>query len=228
MARLIAWLNTLIPILAVAGGYAIALWQQQAPACLPFWEGCTSISRAVRNGDALFWFRGLMMPLTMLLAFYWILQRRWLNQITARQGSFNTLVLLGTISALALGLYANYLGSDGDFYRFMRRFGITFYFAFGLLGQLLSLRASHQVRGTLPPGIRRWLKCQWALVIWQWLLGLVSLTITIMQPENKYEANNIVEWHFALAMTSFYLFSAFIWKQMPPGGHRAASPATAR
>lgn len=228
MARLIAWLNTLVPFLAVAAGYAIALWQQQAPACVPFWEGCTSISRAVRNGDALFWFRGLMMPLTVLLAFYWILQRRWLNQISARQGGFNSLVVLGTISALALGLYTNYLGSDGDFYRFMRRFGITFYFAFGLLGQLLSLRASHQVRNALPAPVRRWLRCQWVLVVWQWLLGLASLTISIVQPENKYEAHNIVEWHFALAMTGFYMFSAFIWKQSHFDGRRAASPAAVR
>ncbi|HEY7884324.1 MAG TPA: hypothetical protein VIC08_05195 [Cellvibrionaceae bacterium] len=109
MAKLIAWLNTLIPLLAVSVGYAIALWQQQAPECFVFTEGCTSISRAVRNGDSLFWFRGLMMPLTMLLVFYWVLQRRWLNQLAGTTGRFNTLVILGVISAMALGLYTNYL-----------------------------------------------------------------------------------------------------------------------
>lgn len=212
MAKLIAWLNTLIPFFAVAIGYGIALWQQQAPACIPFVEGCTSISRAVRNGDALFWFRGLMLPLTVLLVFYWVLQRRWLNALTENTGRYTTLVILGTISAMALGLYTNYLGSDGDFYRFMRRFGITFYFAFGLLGQLLSLQASHKLRHKLDNSTRRWLRAQWVLVCWQWLLGLVSLAITITQPDNKYEANNIVEWHFALAMVSFYALSAFVWR----------------
>lgn len=212
MRQLLAWLNTLVPLLAVGGGYGIALWQAQAPVCFPFWEGCTSISRAVREGDSLFWFRGLMLPLTPLLAGYWLLHRRWLNELAGTEHRYLSLAILAVISAFALALYANFLGSEGDVYRFMRRFGITFYFAFGLLGQLLALAALNKQRVKLSGGQWRWVRAQWACVIAQWLLGLASLAITISQPYNKYELHNLVEWYFALAMVLFYGLNGLIWR----------------
>jgi hypothetical protein len=124
----IAWLNFIIPMAAVWGAYAIALHQEMAVACVPFWEGCTSISRAARHGDALFWFRGFMMPLSMLLVIYWIFQYRWLEQLTGPRRRHKVILALGMVSALMLVLYANYLGSQGEFYRFMRNIGVRFYF----------------------------------------------------------------------------------------------------
>ncbi len=216
MAPLIAWLNALMPALAVGVGYGIALWQREAVACLPFIEGCTSVSRAMRHGDALFWFRGLMMPLSMLMVFYWVLQRRWLNQTTSRLVRHDALLWLGLISALALVLYANYLGSDGDFYRFMRRFGVTFYFAFAMLAQLISVYSLQQYQGQLSQRTRTLVRWQFGLVTLQWCLGLVSLGFTITQPDFKHQADNILEWNFGLAMIAFYAVSGLIWQKEPP------------
>lgn len=219
LPRLIAWLNTLIPIVAVVGAYQIALYQDLAIACMPLLEGCTSISRAARNGDALFWFRGLMMPLSMLLVIYWVYQWRWLNQLAGVRLKHTVVLSLGIISALALVIYANYLGSDGGMYRFMRRFGVTFYFAFALLAQLISLQALHFMRAQFSNRVRRLLKIQWGLVWAQWLIGLISLGVTLMQPSYKYEAENIIEWNFALAMISFYAVSGWLWKELPHRHH---------
>lgn len=214
-ARFIAWINSLVPVVAVVGGYQIAIQQQVAEACLPLLDGCTSISRGVRNGDALFWFRGLMMPLSMLLVFYWTLQYRWLEAVAGQHKCHRVILVLGVISALALVLYANFLGSQGDFYRFMRRFGVTFYFAFAALAQLLSLYSLNRSVQQIPPAARIWLTALWTLVIAQWCIGLASLAITIIEPNNKFQLENIVEWNFALAMVCFYGVSGELWRHLP-------------
>lgn len=213
--RLVAWLNTLIPVLAVLVGYQIALYQQVAEACIPPLEGCTSISRAVRNGDALYWFRFWMMPLSMLLVFYWVLQFRWLEALLGPRHRHRVILALGVISALALLLYANFLGSQGDVYRFMRRFGVTFYFAFALLAQLISMQSLHSVARPFSGAALRLVRTQWALVMAQWLMGLISLWVTIAQPSNQFALENIIEWNFALAMTGFYALSGEIWRRCP-------------
>lgn len=222
--RFIAWLNTLIPLLAVVGGYQIAIHQQVAEACLPLIEGCTSISRGVRNGDALFWFRGFMMPLSMLLVFYWALQYRWLEVVVGRRHRHQVILALGVISALSLVLYANFLGSQGDFYRFMRRFGVTFYFAFAALAQLLSLHSLSSTQRQVPVAAKGWLNVLWGLVIAQWCIGLASLAVTIAEPSNKkFQLENIVEWNFALAMVCFYGVSGELWHRLSsrlPAGYR--------
>jgi len=222
LSRLIAWLKFVIPVLVVGGAYGIAMHQEVAEACVPFWEGCTSISRAARHGDALFWFRGFMMPLSMLLVIYWIYQWRWLNCVVGPRRRHHAVLALGVVSALALVLYANYLGSEGDFYRFMRRFGVMFYFALAMLAQLISLESLHSVRLKLDTRLRPGLRLQWTLVSIQWGLGAVSLWVDTVQPPYEYQAENIIEWNFALAMVAFYGVSGWLWRD-PPGLSRPPS-----
>lgn len=216
MSVWIAWLNALIPLIAVVGAYTIALAQGYPAQCFPFLEGCTSISRAARFGDAIFWFRGLMLPLTVLLAIYWLYHRRWLQQFANSQQSYSSVFIVGLIAALALGVYANFLGSDGSIYRFMRQSGVFFYFGCTMLAQLLSLYSVQKYRTQLPMPLQILVRWQWAAVSAQWLIGLISLSVTFTQPEFKSAINNILEWNFALVMTLFYLFSALIWRHFPP------------
>ncbi len=207
----LAWINFIVPLVAVVGAYSISIHQELQPACVPLWDGCTSISRAARYGDALFWFRGLMMPLSMLLVIYWLFQWHWLTSLAGSRRRHGAILWLGVISALALVLYANFLGSDGDFYRFMRRFGVTFYFAFAMLAQLISLQSLSTLKEALPPRLRRPLRLQLILVCIQWTWGGVSLWVDLTQPENEFQLQNIVEWNFALAMVGFYGVSGWMW-----------------
>jgi hypothetical protein len=212
MAIWIAWLNAIVPLLAVVGAYIIALVQGYDASCIPFVEGCTSISRAARYDDAIFWFRGLMLPLVSLLVLYWIYHRRWLVQLVGAHYRHTVILWLGILSALALSIYVNFLGSEGDVYRFMRRFGVTFYFGLAMLAQLLSIYSLYHVRESLTRSVNRLVTGQLFLVGAQWLIGLGSLAITIMQPDYKDQANNIMEWNFALMMTIYYAISAILWK----------------
>lgn len=213
MRMVIAWLNLLIPLIAGAGAYAIAVAQGFDAVCNPFLSGCTSVSRAARFGDAIFWFRGLMMPLSCLLVIYWLFQRRWLDQEFGKKLTHQIIFILGFISALALIIYVNFLGSDGEVYRFMRRFGVTVYFGFAMLAQLLSIYSLSHSKNPMPNSLQNLRRLQLLIVTIQWLLGLVSLAITIFQPDYRYQANNILEWNFSLAMTVFYGTSAWYWSQ---------------
>ncbi|HEY9030893.1 MAG TPA: hypothetical protein VIM93_05985 [Kangiella sp.] len=207
----IAWIVCLVPIIAAHGAYFIGLWQGVANECVPYFEGCTSISRAARNGDAIFLFRGLMMPIAAFLVVFWYLQSIWLKELT--QKSHNTIFVLGTIGAIFLVLYADFLGTEGDFYEFMRRYGITFYFAMTILAQMLSIRSLQKIKGTLNRKIKRYLSTQFILISIYWGLGITNVVIKATGVSWADQAENVIEWHFALYMSFYFGLTAMMWKR---------------
>lgn len=134
---MIALLAGLLPMLAVHLAYFIAIHEGLAPACIPYFEGCTSISAAVRNGNALFLFRGVVIPCAIIMVVYWRLAQLWLRRLDHDRRSHNSLLWLGVTGSLFLILYADFLGSQGDGYRLMRRYGIFLFFGLTPLAQLL-------------------------------------------------------------------------------------------
>src|SRR5690606_9868470 len=72
-------LVALVPFVAAHVAYAISIDAGHVPACMPYVEGCTSISRAARHGLGNLVFRPLMLPCALLLALPWLAARRWLR-----------------------------------------------------------------------------------------------------------------------------------------------------
>ena len=210
----IAWTLCIVPIVAAHGAYLISLNADTAAACIPYITGCTSISRAARVGDALFFFRGLLMPCASLLVFFWWLQKTWLDQLLPSAHRKHLWVFAsGAIGALFLLLYTNYLGSSGEMYNLMRRFGITFYFALTAMAQLISLHTLTRADIALEPSARRLVRGQFILVGLQWVVGIGHVIAKSQSPEDVQNAlENAIEWHFALYMTLFFGFSARIWQ----------------
>lgn len=207
----IAWSVCLIPIIAAHGAFFLGLWEGVARECIPYFQGCTSISRAAREGNAIFIFRGLMMPTAALLVFFWYLQSTWLKAVTQKPNKI--LFILGSIGALFLILYVNFLGTEGDFYQFMRRYGITFYFALTVLAQMLSIRRLQKTRLTLDRQSQKYLKIQFILMILYWCLGIANVTIKATGVSWAEQAENIIEWHFALYMSLYFGLTAMMWKR---------------
>ncbi|MCH8501560.1 MAG: Frag1/DRAM/Sfk1 family protein [Aliidiomarina sp.] len=207
----LAWIVFIIPIIAVHGAYFIGLYQGVAHVCIPYLEGCTTISRAARMGDAIFLFRGLMMPLAMLLVLFWYLQSNWLQQLTGR--SHKVIFLIGTIGALFLILYVNYLGTGGDFNRFMRRHGVIIYFAGTVLAQMLSINALHKCGGEAVSKLRKLMQVQLSFIVVCWLLAMISLAINTSGVIWASQGENIIEWFFALFMSLYFAVAARMWEQ---------------
>ncbi|PUA27760.1 MAG: hypothetical protein B0W54_14590 [Cellvibrio sp. 79] len=204
-----AWLIFLLPLLVVHGAW---LWSSMVGAidwCLPYWSGCTSISKAARSSDALFLFRAVMTFNAALLVNYWLHAGQFLTLYSASKTAIRWIKIIGIIGAIFLVLYANFLGSDGDFYQLLRRYGVTIYFSFTVLAQMLFLR---QLLLRFPATII-WIKYKTRLSVWLLFLGLTSVFCNaLLTGDDKDRWENIIEWHFALGMNCYFLLSALLWQ----------------
>ena len=152
-----------------------------------------------------------MMPTAALLVIFWYLQSTWLQKITYKPQ--RTIFTLGTIGALFLILYVDFLGTEGDFYQFMRRYGITFYFALTILAQMLSIRSLQKNKNLLDKRSNQYLKAQFTLMLLYWCLGIANVTIKATGVSWADQAENIIEWHFALYMSLYFGLTTMIWKR---------------
>lgn len=165
------------------------------PRCIPFLSGCTSISATGRYAPASFVFKGLLLPYCTLLAVYWWCVVAWLEALpVGRWGAANSCRWLALTSCAALAVYTVLLGSEVPAYEFMRRFGIYFFFLFTVIAQILS-----GLRLRAWPPARRAARWQLALAAAMLASGFLNLILksVLADPDN---AENIIEWNFALLM----------------------------
>ncbi|SNY59724.1 hypothetical protein SAMN06297280_3668 [Arsukibacterium tuosuense] len=207
----IAWSICLIPVIAAHGAFLVGLWEGVARECVPYIEGCTSISRAAREGNAIFLFRGLMMPTAALLIIFWYLQAVWLEKIT--QQSQRTIFILGATGAIFLVLYIDFLGTSGDIYRLLRRYGTTLYFGLTILAQMLSIRSVKLKGKILDSKVRFYLTLQFLLMVLYWCLGNANIVIKASGVSWADAAENVIEWHFALYMSLYFGLTAMMWQR---------------
>lgn len=175
--------------------------------CNPYWDGCTSISRAARHGLGNHLFRLLALPCAVLLAAHWWLASRWVGGSAPSR----LLAVLGAAAAVALGVYAAFLGTEGAAYGFLRRYGITVFFGCGYLAQLLFLR---RWRGSVRPLQRIPWGAMLAVCIAMLLLGVVNVVAdAMMQDRDRQDRlENALEWQLGLLLAFWYLLQAWAWR----------------
>lgn len=198
----LALLAGVAPIVVVHICYALSVQAASVPLCMPYFEGCTSISRAARHGLANHVFKAVMLPTAALIAVFWCVAAAWL-QIRAQPRARRIAVMrgIGVIGALFLILYAAFLGADGEVYRWMRRYGVTVYFSFTVLAQML-------LASVLPKsGLRQALIASCGSML---LLGLASLPLQHFVADRD-ALLNAIEWCYALLMSSGFVFIGIAW-----------------
>lgn len=212
---LLAIMAGLLPILAVHGSYWISIQEGFSPACFPYLEGCTTISGAARNGNALFLFRGVLIPCCIIMVIYWRATQLWFQQLTGDTQKHRAVFLVGATGALFLIIYADYLGTKGEGYQWMRRYGIFMFFGLTPLAQLLQIRTLTKIAQS-DPTIDRFktlitlkgvfcfvmLSCGVASVSADWL-GLKT-----------YELGSALEWVFAWFIFTYFFITAYIWHKL--------------
>ncbi|HEY0917555.1 MAG TPA: hypothetical protein VGE22_21920, partial [Solimonas sp.] len=181
------------------------------PACIPYIDGCTSISRAARQGDAILLFRAMMLPYVGLLALFWLLNARWCALLApARVKSRRAMLACGLSGAVFLALYATILGVDGDFYRWLRRYGINLYFSLTVLAQMFLIAVASRAEA-LGAGLRRAFLWLLALLLG---LGLASLPLQFLFDGPARDARmNALEWQYALLMVAAYPLTGLAWRR---------------
>lgn len=206
-AQRIAWAAFLLPFCAVHACFLIAVMQGHIPPCNPYWDGCTSISRAGRSGDAIFLFRGLMLPFATLLLAYWWIAARWLK--SQRENATRRILAMqcmGSLGAVFLAIYVSTLGESGELASWMRRTGINLFFGFTVLAQLL-LAALLPTGGTTG-ACKRWLQALCGVML---LLGLASLPLQHFV-DDRPALLNALEWQVSLLLVGNFALAGPIWR----------------
>lgn len=178
------------------------------PWCIPYLEGCTSISRAARYGIGNHLFRLLVLPCALLVWLHWWLSARWLRARGARAGS---IAAAGAIGAVALAVYATFLGSEGDVYRFLRRYGVVVYFGCSYLAQLLFLRLAGRT-GALDRFTNAGMV---AVCVAMLALGVANVVATALigGTELQDRLENVLEWHLGVLLVVWFLLHARLWRR---------------
>ncbi|MEM8983443.1 MAG: hypothetical protein AAGC71_10475 [Pseudomonadota bacterium] len=188
--------TAVIPIVAVTVSATIAMALDLVPRCVPFIDGCTSISATGRYAPASYVFKGVLLPFTGLLALYWILVVAWLERLPdgSKWQAARLCLTLALLSAFAMAVYAVLLGSRGDAYEFMRRFGIYFFFLFTVVAQVLTALRMRVDSTTYRAGT-------WQLRMAVVMLGLGVLNVVLKTLlDDPDQAENRIEWVFGLLM----------------------------
>ncbi|QBY04802.1 hypothetical protein E2K93_10580 [Thalassotalea sp. HSM 43] len=194
--------------------YVISASNEWVPQCIPYFDGCTSISRAGRRGYSLFIFRAFEIAHAVLLILYWYLAYVWLQKLGCQyKRSLRWMLVCGIIGAISLAVYADFLGTDGRVYRYMRRYGIILYFGLSPLAQLLMINALFKLQDKVNFSaiFKRCLRIKLALLVTMLLVGVGSV---VMQYTgySSFERENIVEWNLGLLMICFYGLSWRMWR----------------
>ena len=210
------WLPVLVcavSILATHIAYVISLMKGQVPACVPYLEGCTSISAAARQEPAVHLFRATMIPVAVFIAATWWLAGQWLGRAGDRPPAWRkTVVALGVIGAIFLVLYATFMGTEGLAYGVMRRYGVIVFFGFTALTQIIvTARLQRFRQGGHPLACRRTERIMAALVTAMLVIGLANIPAAHFVDASGPE--NAIEWTFALLMMAWFGVLARQWQR---------------
>ena len=206
----------LLPLVATVLAASLSMQQGLVPTCNPFWDGCTSISRAARYELPNILFRALMLPAATLQALVWVAVARWLMQCGAAGRGVAWIAPLGVVAGVALVVYGSFLGTEGPVYRWLRQYGTVAYFGFTCLNLLLTgnaVQALVRVRRLFMP---RWLEhAMVALASTLVLLGLGNALVAAAFGEPlKGRVENVTEWWGALIFVlGFCAIAAMWWRE---------------
>lgn len=206
-----------VPAVVTHAALALSIGHGHVPDCVPYLEGCTSISRAARHGVANSLFQAVMLPMAVAHALNWWWAARALATVLPDSRAVRALRPLGLVAAVALATYTVALGTEGDFYRWMRRFGIIFYFGCTYLAQLAFQTALARIEprpGLAQQGMR-------AILLALLAMGLASTAVTHAVPEADFKnaIENILEWHLGALMAAWFLLMAGVvrgWRDRRP------------
>jgi hypothetical protein len=119
------------------------------------------------------------------------------------------MLITGIIGSLFGILYTAFLGSEGDFYQFLRRVGIYFFFLGTYAAQILEviqLSPIYTLKGSnFFKGMR-------------FLIVLIGFIILISTPfygflENDDWLENVLEWNLTFLIFFYFILSGLLWRE---------------
>jgi len=212
--RTLAILVIILPLLASNGAYLLSAYEGFVPWCMPYIDGCTTISQAGRSGYTIFMYRAVVMTYSVLLILFWLYSKSWLELLHGHTTKIARIIFwLGLAGSISLLIYIDFLGTTGEINRFMRRIGAMLYFTLTPLAQFLMLNQHYKILSKKPEvSIKpKVLQYQLIILLLMLIIGAISIFLAVTD-NNTYESENIVEWNFSLLLNLYFLGMIFIWK----------------
>lgn len=212
--RTLAILVVILPLLASNGAYLLSAYEGFVSWCIPYIDGCTTISQAGRSGDTIYFYRAVVFPYSVLLMLFWLYSSSWLELVHGNKTiSSRGILWLGVTASVALLVYIDFLGATGETNSLMRRIGAMLYFTLTPLAQSLLLYQHYNILRKKPEVRIKPQVLQYQLVIILLMLLVAVISIFLVVTGNiTYEIENIVEWNFSLLINLYFVGVVFIWK----------------
>ena len=200
-------------VLAIIAGnvsFILSVNEGFVETCFPYFEGCTSISKTGRQGLSFIVFKLIILPVMTLLSIYWLLSYNLIkNSIEVNKLTLKIMITSGVIGSIFGIIYASFLGSEGNIYQLLRRFGIYFFFLGTYLSQVLEvylLFRSKKNHNSIYLKIMKFLS---------YLIGLVivfSIPIYGLIEEDDW-LENVLEWNITLLIFIYFILVSLFWKE---------------
>lgn len=216
--RILPLLAGILPLVAMFGAFWLGVANEALPSCIPFVDGCVSISATGRKPPGSFLFRAIMLPQAALLAAVWYFSVLWLRALSSGAAPPNstrtaaTVVISGLVGAMALVVYVTFLGTTEPIYEFMRRTGIYFGFLGTALAQLfLALALNRIARNTGYELLAKKARLLLLLAVLPFALGVLNTALKSFVADVDASENRI-EWLVSLVMQSYFVVLYFAWR----------------
>jgi len=190
-------------VISVNGGFV--------ETCFPYLEGCASISKSARNGLSAILFKLIVLPVMTLLSIYWFISYCYIKNLKGIKVLQNNLMLItGIIGSLFGILYTAFLGSEGDIYQLLRRFGIYFFFLGTYVSQALEVTQLTNIFEIKDFKPLRGMK---------FLIFFIGFIILVSTPfygfiEKDDWLENVLEWNITFLICSYFIVSSFLWRKI--------------
>ena len=205
--------TALLPAVAVHVCYLLAVHLGHVSWCFPYFPDCVSISAVGRHSPESFVFRAAIIPTAVFMMIYWKLSFEWLKTLGTQRTLFNRSMLwLGMTAGFGLFIYASVLGEVGQLYRLQRRVGMTLFYIFTSLAQLLmtvQIASVVKTRGARmsAPVLRSLVAISGAVAT----LGAMSLLSWAFYDDyRRYE--DAFEWGLTLLILAHPFVTYFAWR----------------
>ena len=204
--KLLSMTCFLLPIITVVVSYIFSIKLNLVTACIPNFEGCTSISRVGRYEPVKFFFKPMMYLYCLILAYYWY---NYFLKLKSFKIETKFIFLLSILSVFFLSLYVTFLG-ESEIYSFFKRVGIYIYILFIVLTQFLESRLliknKEKIKNLF---FLNFIKIKYYLSLFLVICGIILLPILIIKIDNFPGIKNIISWNYFF-LVQFYFYLVFL------------------
>ena len=219
--RSLPFFEALLPLLTINICYLVAASLDHVPVCIPYLEGCTSVSSTGRQFPESVIFKFGMIASAVVLMLLWLATARFLRVCGESLLRVNALRVFAMLATVSLVIYAITLGMNNDDYAGIRRLGTRGFAICSTLAMIAFAILYYPRRTNETRNLFVWLVITSASLP---VIGLISEIAKLLDMPSR-SINYIAAWNAFVAASIFYFVLARLWQHHNISAGRPASPS---